>query len=521
MRYILDSMQMKQVDEISIKKIGIPSMVLMERAALCVAEFIENMFTKKTRILCVCGGGNNGADGIAAGRILFEKGYDVTVWLEGKGTQECENQISIAKKSGVKLKNYTRSNNTVIPEEFDIIIDAVFGIGLSRDVEGSFAQIIKAINDSKAVVVSVDIPSGINATTGQIMGDAVKADHTVTFGYKKTGIMIFPGAEHSGTVKVADIGFPKAAEIKIPKKAFTFTQKDLKCIPKRKKNTNKGQYGKVLVIAGSETMGGAACLAGLSAYRSGAGLVKVLTHTDNRNAVLKAVPEALITTYDSTFDRDKIEKMISAEFEWASCIIIGPGLSKSETAIAMTENVIRNAYVPVIIDADALNIVADLIKDPERTAGVFRDNNAAALIFTPHIGEMERLSGTDKDIIKADPVRHAEHFVKDFMKKYAVCNEVICVMKDARTIVTGLSGGTYINGSGNSGMAKGGSGDVLTGVIAGLIVNGMSCFDASCMGVYIHGLAGDLGASDKGEYGMKAGDIIDNICEVMKHGQGR
>ena len=264
------------------------------------------------------------------------------------------------------------------------------------------------------------------------------------------------------------------------------------------------------------------------------------------------VPEALISTYHTNYSNDQIERIISNELEWASCIVIGPGMSKSEIAVTLTKYVIGKTRVPTIIDADALNIMADIMLDAKTDAksdaksdaeldaktdakadpkidaktgvgietgiddNVFSSVEGAVFILTPHIGEMERISGFDKGTIKSNPIKYADEFVKSFSKNYSQNLEIICVMKDARTIVTDVNGCTYINTSGNSGMAKGGSGDVLTGVIAGLISNKMSCFDAACMGVYVHGLAGDESAFKKGQYGMKAGDIIDNICTVMK-----
>jgi len=515
MKYVLDSRQMKQVDNLSINKFGMSALVLMERAALGVASLIERKFSKSDRIISVCGNGNNGADGVAMARILFEKGYDVTILIVGVGsTSESEAQLSIAKKAGIKIKKYTR--NKIKLNEYNLIIDAIFGIGLSRNVEGNYSDLMSAVNDSKAKVVSVDIPSGINATTGQIMGNAIKADFTVTFGYKKIGLLLYPGTDYSGKIKVVDIGFPKVIIQKITKKAFTFSKNDINLIPKRMKNSNKGMYGKVLVIAGSEEIGGAACLAGLSTYRSGTGLVKVLTHKNNADAILKVVPEALISTYDTNYGDEQIMCMIAKELEWASCIIIGPGISKGKIAVILTKYVIGNTKVPTIIDADALNIMADIISETKANPDIFTSEDEATFILTPHIGEMERISGFGKAAIKSDPIKYAEEFVKSFSKTYAINVNIICVMKDARTIVLDSSGCAYINTSGNSGMAKGGSGDVLTGVIAGLISNKMPYFEAACMGVYVHGLAGDESALKKGEYGMKAGDIIDNICAVMK-----
>lgn len=509
MRYVLDSKQMKEIDSISISRIGIPSMVLMERAALAVTDFIEAGFSKDISILSVCGGGNNGADGIAAARILFEKGFDVTVMLKGNGTPECEQQADIARKSGLNIKEYAD------PKKYDLIIDALFGIGLSRDIEGEFAGVIEEINESGAVVIAVDIPSGVNATTGQIMGTAVEADYTVTFGYEKTGLLLYPGAECAGIIKVADIGFPKAAEEKISKKAFTYTQEDLVKLPVRNKNTNKGSFGKVLIVAGSEQMGGAACLTGLASYRTGAGLVKVMTHENNRTAVLETVPEALISVYQSDMEVSDINALVLRELEWAGIIVIGPGLSKAGFSEILTLQIISEAEVPVIVDADAINIIAERI-DSDEMKKIF-ENGTSPLIFTPHIKEMERISGIPTSQIKSDPIGSAQKFLKDLEHRCKQGRRIICVLKDARTVVVSSDGDVYFNRTGNPGMAKGGSGDVLCGVIAGLLANGMESFEASCMGVFIHGLAGDMSSARLGEYGMKATDITESICEIMKN----
>lgn len=509
MKYVLNSSQMKEVDDISITKYNMPSVVLMERAALSVTKIARKLVEKNKKVVCICGHGNNGADGIAIARQLYEYGYDVTILLASgsektSGTTEYELQKSIAKKIGINIRNKVELS------EYNLIVDAIFGIGLSRCVEGLYKELIEKINLCKeSKVLAVDTPSGVNSTTGEIMGSAVKADVTVTFGYAKIGLLLYPGAECAGKVKVCDIGIPKAAIEKITKKAFTFTKKDIQLIPKRKKNSNKGTYGKVLIIAGSKDMGGAACLAGLSAYRSGVGLVKIVTHENNRDAVLKSVPEALIVTYGD--DCDHIESIIAEHMQWASCIVVGPGLSMCEKATAITKYVLMNTRVSTIIDADALNIVSKEKMLP-MIAKKSVQNKKISLIMTPHIGEMVRLTGASKEEIIANPIQCAG----DFSKR----NKLICVLKDARTVVSD-GNRTFINTSGNSGMSTGGSGDTLTGIIAGLISNGMNEYDAATMGVYVHGLAGDAASVSNGKYGMKAGDIIDNIGLVLKQGSER
>lgn len=506
MQYVLNAVQAKKIDSISINNVGIPSMVLMERAALAVADAVEKHIKKsgmgtqkakrKFRILSVCGSGNNGADAVAAARILYERGYNAEVFaVKREGTEEFEKQLSIARASKVRIINRAKFG------EYNIIIDGLFGIGLSRNVEGLYAQIINGINESDAWVLSVDIPSGINASDGRIMSTAVKADKTVTFGYTKIGNVLYPGAEYAGKVKTADAGFAKKAVKSIRNKAFTYSAEDLCLIPKRKAHSNKGTYGKVLVIAGSASMGGAASLAALAAYRSGAGLVKVLTHENQRTAVQKNVPEAIVETYGDGITQTEINEIMKNALSWATCVIIGPGISTSDTASWMTEYILRNSTVTTVLDADALNLIAqkkefkELLKD------------GVTFIVTPHLGEMARLTGTSVPVIQGKLIETAGKFAKKY--------NVVCVLKDARTIVAAPSGDIYVNTSGNSGMATGGSGDVLTGVIAGMKVSGLDTFDAACVGVLLHGLGGDHAAEKRGEHGMKAGDIIDGITNVM------
>lgn len=507
MQYLLNAVQAKKIDSISINNIGIPSMVLMERAALAVADAVEKHIKKtagetqkskrKIRILSVCGSGNNGADAVAAARILCERGYDADVFaVKNEGTEEFEKQLSIARASKVRIINRVKFS------EYNIIIDGLFGIGLSRDIDGTYAQIVKKINEAGAWVIAVDIPSGINASTGKIMNVAVKADKTVTFGYEKLGNILYPGAEYAGKVKVADVGFAKKALKSIRNKTFTYSTDDLCLIPERKPHSNKGTYGKVLVIAGSASMGGAASLAALSAYRNGVGLVKVITHENQRTAVQKSVPEAIVETYSDGITEAKINKMLENALAWATCVIIGPGISTSNTASLITGYVLKNSNVTTIIDADALNLIASKSEFKELLKAGNKD-----FIVTPHLGEMARLTGMSVSEIQGKLLKTAKEFADEY--------KVVCVLKDARTIVASPSKDCYVNTSGNSGMATGGSGDVLTGAIAGMSVSGLNAFDSACMGVFLHGLGGDAAAGKRGERGMKAGDIIDGITNIM------
>ncbi len=530
MEYLLNARQTKEVDTFSIQLKKIPSLVLMERAALSVTERIisytqdKKIESDKLKVLCVCGHGNNGADGIAVARQLNERDIKCDILTVGdenkRGTDEYELQLEIARNLDIQVRN-----NAVF-DEYNVIVDAIFGIGLSRDIEGGYKQIIEEINafkNDENVVVAVDIPSGVNASNGHIMNCAVKADITVTFGYNKVGIVLYPGADYAGNVYVSNIGFAKEAYKHTGVSARKITNQDVLELPQRDIHGNKGTFGKTFIIAGSENMGGAACMVALASYRSGSGLVKVFTHSNNRNLILSHVPEAIIECYNNENEHDALEyaqlaKDIESSIDWSSCVIIGPGLSTSKRAVQIVEcvidKIINTQSKPFIIDADALNIIAS----DENLKAKLRDyikrteieNKRTNVIITPHIGEMARLTKKTIDKIKSDPVDCA----KEVSKEYGI----ICVLKDARTIVTD-GDEVYINTSGNAGMATGGSGDVLTGVIAGLINDGgvsYSLVKAVAFGVYIHGKAGDFAKSIYGETSMKAMDIAEAIPQVFK-----
>ncbi|NLZ81845.1 MAG: NAD(P)H-hydrate dehydratase [Clostridiales bacterium] len=497
MQYLVSGTKMKEIDKITILEIGIPSMVLMERAALFVSKEVEDKTSSSDRILCLCGIGNNGADGIAAARILSTKGRKVDVCVLGdsrKATEEWKSQFEVIKKMNIPVINII-DNFTVVDKTFlrsyNFIIDAIYGIGINRPLEGVYKSTIDVINESGIYVIAVDIPSGINADTGKVMGTGIVADQTITFGYKKIGITLYPGALYAGEIKVCDIGFLKQTLNKVGAEAFTYEESDLAKIPRRDPYGNKGTFGKVLVIAGSKNMSGAAYFAGKAAYKMGAGLVGILSSEVNRAILQTKLPEAILTTYEGNELLEEHTKAI----EWADVIIIGPGLGKSNMAKELVTYVLKDTNVPLVIDADGLNIISENTK--------LKESLSNRCIITPHLGEMTRLAGLTIDEIRLDIV--------DCARTYASQNNIVCVLKDARTIVASQERQMYINTNGNSGMATGGSGDVLTGIIAGLLAMGLECFTAASLGVFIHGLAGDKAKEVKGEYGMMASDILDGL----------
>lgn len=527
---------MKAIDQYTIQTIGIPSLVLMERAAAAAAEAVEwearqflrgipsdtvpvysaglggkeeagsdksgasktDISKTDISIWAVCGTGNNGADGIAAARMLHNEGYQVTVILAGdqtRVTEEFRTQKRIAENLDMQLVEW----KDFLPGRCDILIDAVFGVGLTRNVEGEYREVVEMMNQAGAKsVIAVDMPSGIHSDTGQVMGCAVKAHRTVTFGYEKLGSVLYPGRSYCGKVQVCDIGFPTVSLKKAGETACTYGPEDLERIPKRADYGNKGTFGKVLVAAGSPDMGGAAYLCAKAAYGMGAGLVKVMTARENRQMMQQLLPEAILCSYDMEMAEQEPEafhKMIEKECAWADVIVLGPGIGQSMTARMMVREFLMNAYVPVILDADGLNVIA---AQPELTQ-YFTEN----IIITPHLGEMSRLTGKSIAEIQKELVKTAQ----DYSTSYGIQ----CVLKDAATVVTGREGQCYVNSSGNSAMAKAGSGDVLAGTIAGLLALGAEAWDAAALGVYLHGLAGDRVRERKGPHGLLAGELAEEI----------
>lgn len=501
---------MRQCDSNTIQHYGVPSLVLMERAALGVVEEIEKQVDFSGNILVVCGTGNNGGDGFAIGRILAQRGYAVTFVLAGnkeRVSAETRQQIKICLAYGANILD------SIPDKKYDAVVDAVFGIGVNREIQGSYYEIIQQMNQQKAWKVAVDIPSGIHTDTGEVMGIAFQADITVTFAFEKIGIMIYPGAAYAGTVVVKDIGIRKESFLEEKVMAYCLEKSDIYSVPKRLDYSNKGTYGKVLVAAGHKNMAGAAFFSGKAAYATGAGLVKVYTEESNRTIIQELLPEAVLETYEINKEIEKaieenIQKEIEKEIEnelksslsWANVIVAGPGMGTDKMSETIIKIVLKNAKVPVILDADALNIVSHHKK-------WLKERNMP-LIVTPHLGEMARL--TEKSIF--DIQKQLLQVAGEFAEEY----NVICVLKDARTVIALPDGTKFINTSGNNGMATAGAGDVLTGVIAGLLAQNMELSQAAALGVYLHGTGADWMREETGTYGMMAQDIIEGVRQVLK-----
>lgn len=502
MEWLVQAEQMKKMDQYAIRELGIPSLVLMERASLSVLDEIERAGFVTGAVLVICGSGNNGGDGFAIARLLYEKEIAVTVGFAGKEssmTEETARQKSICLKMGIQvIRLYDETNQKISFSElgdhkYTLIVDALLGIGLSRTITGAYEELIDWINLADCPVVAVDIPSGVNASSGAICGIAVKADLTVTFACKKVGQILYPGTAYCGKLVCRQIGIsPENLEEK-ERKIWIYSEGEKPVLPGRNAYSNKGTYGKVLLIAGSKGMSGAACLAASAAYRSGCGLVRVFTAEENRSIIQTLLPEAIVTVWPET----DLEESLKSALKWADAVGIGPGLGTGKTAEQIMEYVIRHCEKPLLIDADGLNLLS---AHPEWKKEL-RENT----IMTPHIGEMMRLTGKEKQEILQDLICSATVFAKE--------TAGICVLKDARTVISDGEE-TTVNTSGNDGMACGGSGDVLAGLITGLLGQKMDAYEAARTGVYLHGLAGDLARENYGPRAMLAGDIIDALHRV-------
>ena len=487
---VLTARQMAEADSYTQEELGLRQSVLMERAALAAYSVIDERADLKTlRVLIMCGPGNNGGDGIALARIMRERDIYPDVVLPGDKVSEGESeQIAILQRiyPDIKLKREIPTGS------YDLVIDALFGISLNRPVEGIYAEAADYINECHrmgAMVIALDIPSGVDATSGSIQGCAVMSDITVAFGAFKAGHMLYPGALYSGEVVLKDIGIPagvmdERADIRI------YHDSEIR-FPARSPYTNKGSYGKILIIAGSKGMAGAAILCAEAALRSGSGMVRIYTDESNRQIIQTALPEAIVSTYDGSMDAGGLDEA----FSWCDAVAIGPGLSRSDSAREILRYTIEHAGVPIVIDADALNIIAS---DADMLA-----DSSADIIITPHVGEMSRLTGVAAEEI----VRHLISTAKDFSKSYGV----ITVLKDAHTVISSAKGDVMININGNNGMATAGSGDVLTGIIASLRGRDIDSFTAASLGCALHGKAGDAAKRALGADHMIAGDIVKYI----------
>ena len=508
--------QMQQMDKNTITNFGIPGMVLMENAGRGALETLVDRFDpiEDYRVAVVAGRGNNGGDGFVMGRYLMEMGVRVSFFLlstRDRVQGDAQANMILAEKL---LAEHPESAFFEIPDaqafkrdsqrllSHDLFIDAIFGTGLNSDVRGFYKDVIELINSSENPVFSVDIPSGINADTGEVCGVAVQADATATFAFAKAGHVIYPGNFYSGDLEVIDIGIPgHIAKAELPDIFLPENQDISSLIPDREFNSHKGSFGHLFVLAGSPGKTGAAALCANAAKRTGTGLVTLGVPETLMPViepmVIEPMTEGLEQTQSGSLGPDAWERI---KILWTDkqALAIGPGLSTDPGTKNLVKKLVTESPIPTVIDADGLNCIAEdleLLKEAK-----------SPLILTPHPGEMARLIGKTSTQVQADRLNTARSFAKDY--------QVILVLKGAQTLVACPDSTVFICPTGNPGMASGGMGDVLTGMISGFLAQGLEPEAAALTGAFIHGLCGDMLAEDS-PVGFLASDMVDQIPHAL------
>lgn len=504
--------EMRSLDEEAIKKIGIPSIVLMENAGLKTAQIIEKEYSplKGKSVYIFCGPGNNGGDGMVVARHLFNQGIKVKIFLLGKKEKlkkDAARNLAITEKMDIFIKEIISSED-LEPlkkelEGIEVVVDALLGTGSKGAPRGLMKEAIILINKYSKNILALDIPTGVDADTGEVAGEAVKADHTITFAYPKRGLYLYPGMDYAGKIKVVDIGIPSTLEEKRIKSNLLTSSDVSKDLFYRKLSSHKGSFGHLLVIAGSEGMTGAASLSALAALRVGAGLV-TLGIPESLNPILEIKLTEVMTlplpeSKEKTLSYRAFEK-IEKFSQRCKAIALGPGISLHKESKELAVIIIKRLNIPLVLDADGINALTGEVS--------LLSKYKAPLIITPHPGEMSRLLKISLEEVQKDRIKSTTTLAKKV--------GAIAVLKGARTIIADKEGNNWINSTGNPGMASGGSGDVLTGIIGGLLVQGIPPLEAAKSGVYFHGYAADLAIQKKEEMSLIASDILENLPGAIR-----
>ena len=505
---ILTAAQMREADRRTTADIGIPSIVLMENAGRQVVGAMETEFDDldQSRVAVICGRGNNGGDGFVVARTLHQRGIDVQVFLLGQITRvkgDAKTNLTLLEHIGVPIVEIPNNEiwNLYGPKivTYDLLVDAVCGTGLEKPLSGISQTAVCAINEINSPVVAVDVPTGLSADTHELIGETIRADVTVTLGAPKLPLVLPPGDRYVGDLIVVDIGIPLEVieNVKGPHLEL-LTRKELQLIiPPRPSDAHKGNFGRVLLVAGSTGKTGAAHLAGLGALRSGTGLVTIATPHSCVSTVATAAPEYMTLPLPESqagqVHHDAVRQLLDFSCD---VIAIGPGLGTGVGATTLVHSLLDQATVPLLLDADALNVVSP---EPTRLSGT----PERAVIITPHPGEMARLVGTTTEKLQADRVQAA--------RSLATKQKLYVVLKGERTLIATPDGSVFVNPTGNPGMATGGTGDVLTGATAAWVAQLGDAAAATKVAVYLHGLAGDLAAKEHGEVAMIATDLVDQL----------
>jgi len=518
---LVTASESRQFDQLA-EKAGLPSLVLMENAALRIAEVLQQHFEldPPKRIVIVCGKGNNGGDGMALARHLSNIGFQVQVFLLAEPSElkgDAATNYKVAVNIGIPIQPIVSSEQLpqlIEPlQSADLVVDALLGTGITGEVRGLYAEVIPLITHHASRILSVDIPSGINSDTGEICGVAVRADATVTLGAVKLGLMLFPGADYAGDLFVGSLGIPDSLLTKLNIRRFVATHELVqRVLPPRHPNTHKGDYGRVLIVGGAPGMTGAAIMAGKAALRTGAGLAQVALPQSLNIAIEASALEVMsfpLPETDAGTIAPEALNVLSPRLEWADVIAVGCGISRNERTQTFVRQLVAQVDKPMVIDADGLIALAG-------HSEILRQRKSLT-VLTPHPGEMAALLQTSTEAVQRDRVGTAIKAASEFKS--------IVVLKGARTITASPDGTMFVNPTGNAGMATGGSGDVLTGMIAALLAqtivrqspvpNPLSLIEAVTAAVFLHGLAGDIASWEKGEVALIAGDLLDHLPRAI------
>lgn len=505
--YILTGEEMQLYDKNTIEQLGVPSIVLMEQAALAAFhEMKERDFLPGKKILILSGNGNNGGDSLALARLLSNQDAKVTVFFvnnefleEKRFTQDTRIQYQILCKMNIPIVTKLPSDS------YDMIIDGIFGVGLNRDIKGQIYETIAAVNKYKGTKIALDIPSGVHSETGKILNIGFQADLTLTFSFYKRGHFFFPGRSYCGEIIKKEIGITEKSFLgKIPG-MYSLGGKVLDHLPIRKEDGHKGTFGKILVVAGSREVGGAALLSAKAAFLSGCGMVRLCIHQRQYESVFFHLPEAIYDCYETG---EEAVTALQKGLSWADTIIMGPGMGTDDTAKALWKEVILCSRQTLILDADALNLLAVEEFEKVLSKRQNREDTRRSLILTPHPLEFSRLC--------KKPLKDLKNDWETPLKEYAAKMNAIVVKKDAPTVICDFQKRLVLNRSGNHAMATAGSGDVLCGIIGAFVSYTQDVFTSVCAAVYCHGRAGEIASFEKGCYSVIAGNLLEFLPEVLK-----
>ena len=512
---LLTTEEMQAADRHAIEKVGIPALVLMENAGIKALITMEKIVggLKGKRFTIICGKGNNGGDGLVIARHLFNNNVATQVFIcaaPEEMSPDARHNCEVLVRSGLEpvlLKTHRDIDRLRIAMEFsECVVDCLFGIGVKGDITGFYADIVRAMNDTRACRIAIDVPSGLYATTGQLSNPVFMAQYTVTLGAPKLGLFVFPGKRAAGEVWVADISLPEVSTASVGSRHFLLTSElATALLPHRDDGMHKGDSGRALLLAGSHEYPGAGIIASYGALRSGAGIVHLyLPDCLRGNLSCQVLPEVIVNYLPSHEGGFAVDAGMAAELaDRPACLLVGPGWGRGSSRAESLKHILQNWKGLAIIDADALNLISDhdLLK-----------NASGQLIITPHIGEMARLTGKSVDEIKADQIGVAREF--------ATSNNIIVVLKSAVTVIAEPRGQIYLCSRPNSGLARGGSGDLLSGLICGLAASGISPLNAALSGVFLLAEAGELARNELGADAMTVSETASYIPAAFKKLRG-